>query len=74
MTNGIRFIVQSYDIATGSVIEEELLHEDRISKVVTLKELGYLHSEQIGFLEKIEDFKIKHQMALHPLSICSTCG
>lgn len=74
MTKGIRFIAQSYDIATGEVIEEALLRDDHISKASTLKELGYLHAEQIDFLKKIQDFKIKQQMIESITAKCPKCG
>jgi len=41
MGRGIRFIAQCYEIETGTVLEESLLHEDHISKASGLKELGY---------------------------------
>jgi hypothetical protein len=46
MIKGIRFVAQSIDLATGEVIEESILREDLLSKARTLKELGYLHSDQ----------------------------
>ena len=74
MIKGIRFIAQSIDIATGEIIEESLLREELLSKAKTLKELGYLHSEQIDLLKKIQDFKIKQQMALHTPITCPNCS
>ena len=44
------------------VVEEMIVKDEKISKAGTLKELGYLHIEQIDFLQKIQEFKISHQM------------
>ena len=74
MDRGIRFIAQCYDIATGSILEELILREDTVSKASTLKELGYLHAEQIDFLKKIQEFKIKQQMILHTPGSCPKCN
>lgn len=73
MIKGIRFVAQSIDLATGEVIEESILREDLLSKARTLKELGYLHAEQIDLLKKIQDFKIKQQMASHTPITCPNC-
>lgn len=73
MQTGIRFIAQYYDIATGETIEESILRDDKLLKADTLKELGYLHIEQIDFLQKIQDFKIDRQIILNCLPICPTC-
>ena len=73
MQTGIRFIAQCYDIATGETIEESILRDDKLLKADTLKELGYLHIEQIDFLQKIQDFKIDRQIILNCLPICPTC-
>ena len=54
MDRGIRFIAQCYEIETGRVLEESLLRDDQISKACRLKELGYLHAEQIDFLKRIQ--------------------
>lgn len=42
MTKGIRLIAQCYDVKTGEIEEETVL-----KKAETLKQLGYLHIEQI---------------------------
>ena len=74
MPTGIRFIAQSYSTGTGQVLEEVILADEKLSKAKVLKELGYLHIEQIDFLQKIQDFKIKHQIHLNHLSTCPVCG
>lgn len=73
METGVRLIVQHYEVATGNTLEESILHEDRLSKAKTLKEFGYLHVEQIDFLQKIQDFKTTRQILLNNLSICPVC-
>ena len=47
MIMGIRFVAEYYNIKTGEVVESELLRTDEIKRPTTLKEFGYLHSEQI---------------------------
>ena len=64
MKTGMRFVAQHYDVATGKILDESILESTALSKASTLKELGYLHVEQIDFLKKIQDFKIKHQIVL----------
>ena len=73
METGIRLIAQYYDIATGETIEESELRNDKLSKADTLKDLGYLHIDQIDFLQKIQDFKIERQIVLNRLEICPVC-
>jgi hypothetical protein len=36
--------------------------------------LGYTHIEQIDFLQKIQDFKIKHQIILSTINTCPICA
>lgn len=73
MKTGIRVIAQYYDIPTGDIIEESVVTEEQIIKAKTLKELGYLHIEQIDFIQKIQDFKIKHQIRLNKAETCPVC-
>ena len=62
MKKVVRFIAQYIDADSGDLIEESILNEEVLSNAITLKELGYTHIEQIDFLQKIQDFKIKHQI------------
>jgi hypothetical protein len=64
MSESIRIVVQHYETSTNKVLSEEVLREDGIRKPEALKELGYLHLEQIDLLSKIQDFKITHQIKL----------
>ena len=64
MEIGIRLVAQNYDIGTGKIIQEEIIKDEKVSKARTLKELGYIHIEQIDFLQKIQEFKISHQIML----------
>lgn len=74
MQTGIRFVAQHYDVATGKTVDESILGDAALSKATTLKELGYLHVEQIDFLKKIQDFKIKHQIILSSVTTCPLCN
>ena len=69
----IKLVAQCVDAETGNIIEESIIHKETLSKAKTLKGLGYLHVEQIGFLQIIQDFKLKHQTALNNLLICPIC-
>ena len=73
MPTGIRFIAQNYDTITGEILEEIVLRQDELIKAETLKDLGYLHVEQIDFLQKVQDFKIKHQIFMNHLISCPVC-
>ena len=73
MEKAIRIVAQCYDVKTGTVIEELLVRDEKLEKAETLKELGYLHVEQIHFLQAIQDIKIKHQILLNNLT-CPKCA
>jgi hypothetical protein len=73
MEIGIRLVAQNYDIRTGKIIEEKIIKDEKVSKARTLKELGYIHIEQIDFLQKIQEFKISHQIMLNHLTKCPIC-
>lgn len=74
MSTGVRLIAECYDIETGKTIEGAVLREEALSKATTLKELGYLHVDQIDLLKKAQDFKVKHQIILNRLAQCPLCG
>ena len=74
MKKVVRFIAQCIDTDSGELIEESIMKEEVLSKAAILKGLGYTHIEQIDFLQKIQDFKIKHQIILNTISTCPTCA
>ena len=74
MKKVVRFIAQYIDARSGDVIEESVIKEEVLSKAETLKGLGYTHIEQIDFLQKIQDFKIKHQIILNAVNTCPACA
>ena len=74
MKKVIRFVAQCINAENGDLIEESILKEETLTKAKTLKELGYLHIEQIDFLQKIQDFKTKHQIILNAVNICPKCA
>ena len=73
MKKVIRFVAQCINSENGDLIEESILKEEVLTKAKTLKELGYLHIEQIDFLQKIQDFKTKHQIVLNTVNTCPKC-
>jgi hypothetical protein len=75
MTMGIRFIAEYYDIESNEVVNSKILRSDTIKRPTTLKEFGYLHSEQIEFLKSIQDFKLQYEAKLINIeTTCPTCG
>ncbi len=74
MTSNIRILAQCYDSVSGDVIEEVVINDTEISKAKTLRDLGYLHKDQIGFLQKAQDLKIKYQLMLSSSDKCQKCG
>tara|TARA_B110000503_G_scaffold120799_1_gene183781 strand:- start:24 stop:1355 length:1332 start_codon:yes stop_codon:yes gene_type:complete len=74
MKKVIRFVAQCVNAENGDLIEESILKEESLTKAKTLKELGYLHIEQIEFLQKIQDFKTKYQIILNTVSTCPKCA
>jgi hypothetical protein len=73
MQYGIRLISQYYDRVSGEVIESIIFHDEEVKKAETLNQLGHTHVEQIDLLQKIQDFKIKHQMVLNSIDTCPMC-
>ncbi len=75
MTMGIRFVAEYYNIKTGEVVKSEILRTDEIKRPRTLKELGYLHGEQIQLLKSIQDFKLTYETQLiNEETTCPECG
>jgi len=75
MTNLVRIVAQHVDEQTGKIIESVVCREEKIVTPTKLKDLGYLHSEQINMLSSIQDFKIKHQSILiNQNNSCPKCG
>ena len=74
MKKVVRFIAQYVDDDSGDLIEEAVIKEDVLGKAETLKGLGHTHIKQIDFLQKIQDFKIKHQIILNAVSTYPTCA
>ena len=74
MSTGLRLIAEHYDIKTGSVINSTIIIDEELCKATTIKQLGYLHIEQIGIIKKIQDSKITPQILLNNLTICPVCN
>ena len=75
MSTGIRFVAECYNIETGGLLEREILRTDEIKRPQKIKDLGYLHTEQIAFLQSIQDFKLKHETKLiNEEETCPRCG
>lgn len=71
----IRFIAEYYNAETGEVIESKELRSDQIKKPVTIKDLGYLHEEQIALIKSIQDFKLSHETCLlNNILECPNCN
>jgi len=75
MTESIRIIAQHYDNSTQEVLSEEVLRDSELAKPSNLKEVGYLHLEQIEILQKAQDFKISRQIKLiNNDDVCPKCN
>ena len=64
MSTGIRIIAQHYDVKTGALLEEIEIRDDEMRKAGILKDLGYLHMEQIDIMTKCQDFRVSKQIKL----------
>ncbi len=73
MQHGIRLISQYYDSTSGEIIESIIFHDEELKKAETLNQLGHTHVQQIDLLQKIQEFKIKHQIVLNALDTCPVC-
>lgn len=75
MALSIRFTAEYFDTKTGEVIESKILREDVIKKPTTIKELGYMHEEQIAIIKSIQDFKLGYEARLlNDMADCPICG
>lgn len=75
MSTSIRFIAEHYNPKTGEVLESQVLRSDEIKKPITIKDLGYLHEEQISLIQSIQDIKLRHEtFLLNRDSDCPKCG
>lgn len=74
METGIRFVAEHYSIKTGEVIKTTLIKDEVLTKATTLKELGFLHTEQIEIIKTIQDIKICSQILLNATSSCPICS
>ncbi len=74
MEHGIRLIAEKYNLITGEIIDSAVIIDEVLSKAKTLKEFGFLHSEQINILQKVQTFKTNHQILLHTTELCPICN
>ena len=75
MSMGIRFVAEYYDKKTGKVSETEILRSDEVKRPTTVKELGYLHEEQIQLLQAIQNFKLQYECKLINEEVtCPNCN
>lgn len=75
MSTSIRLIVEHYNTESGEILGSEVLRSDEIKKPVTIKDLGYLHEEQIALLKSIQDIKLRHEtLLLNQEDGCPKCG
>ena len=75
MKTSIRIIAEYYNAETEEVIDSQILRSDKIKKPVTIKDLGYLHEEQIALIQSIQDIKLRHEtVLLNQDGVCPLCG
>ena len=70
MSKNIRLLAQYYDISTNEVIEEVIIEDKVVLKAEVLRDLGYDHKNQVDYLQRIQDFKLKYQLKLSPPTEC----
>ena len=75
MSTAIKIVARHYDKKTGYLLEEIEIRDDDVIKAGSLKELGYLHMEQIDIMSKCQDFRVLHQIKLtNNTKECPICG
>lgn len=75
MKTAIRFIAEHYNVETGEVLNLEILKETLIKKPASIKDLGYIHEEQISFLKSIQEVKLSYETRLlNQEDECPNCG
>ena len=75
MATAIKIIAQHYEVGSGEILEENVLRTDLLEEAKELKDLGYLHFEQIDLMAKCQEFKISRQIKLiNDTSTCPKCG
>ena len=75
MSTSVRIIAQHYDNETGKLLKEITVRDDEVKKPEELKDLGYLHMEQIDIMSKCQDFRVSQQIILvNNTRECPICG
>ena len=74
MRGAIKITAEYIDLETGNTLTSTTISTQEVNKAMTLKDLGYLHIEQIDLIRKIQDFKISHQILLSTPTVCTVCG
>lgn len=73
MPKNIRLLAQYYDTTTNKVLEEATIDNQEVLKATVLRDMGYNHKQQVDYLQKIQDFKLKYQLQLSPPTECPKC-
>ena len=74
MKSSVRIVAEYYDPETDEILNSEILREDTLKKPSSIKDLGYLHEEQIELLQLIQDFKLRYDAELiNPDGACPKC-
>lgn len=74
MSKNIRLLAQYYDTITGEVLEEIMIDDQEVLKAKMLKDLGYNHKQQVDYLQKIQDFRLRYQLQLSSPTACPKCN
>ena len=75
MSTSVRIIAQHYDNETGKLLKAITVRDDEVKKPEELKDLGYLHMEQIDIMSKCQDFRVSQQIILvNNTRECPICG
>lgn len=75
MVTAVRIVAEYYNKESGEVLTSEVLRDDTIKKPISIKDLGYLHEEQIALLQSVQDVKLAYETRLlNQEERCPECG
>lgn len=75
MLTGIRLIAENYNVETGEILKESLLHDKEVEDPISIEQFGYSHAEQMEILQNSQDFILEKQAELiNSNGVCPRCG
>lgn len=75
MAMGLRLVAEYYDTATDKTVTSITVRKDDIKTPKTIKDLGYLHEDQIKMIQSFQDIKLSYEtLLLNQEAACPQCG